>query len=710
MDSAPTPEPSPAASPRRGRWDVVAAWIVAHDRALFGLYVAAAVGYVASLFYGSMLVQTGGTWSAPLDDVFIHFDYARATARGYPFQWSEGNGFSSGNTSLLYPFVLAIGYLGGFRGLYLVIWSALVAIGSLAGFLFAAARLFEPLGKWAKYLLVPAVLCVGALDWTLFSGMENAFHLGIWGLVLVAVLRLEGGSLSRAVVARRAWLVGLAGVLLVLTRPESVVSVASFGLLVAYGSLRRHGRAAALWTLVRVGAPGALALALQAVANRVYTGEWAAAGAIAKLALNNPYMTAEEKWNQYLFLLEYVLDRNARHHFGEVYPIGYVPLVLGLLPLFVKRLRPMAWALWAQVVLWSLLVALNGQVRWQNERYTMAAVAWVLLLGAMGLSVLVSRLGETLVGRAFWGLRVAVGLSAAGLFAYYEAPQFRDQLWFFGRASRNIRDQHLVAGKVLAGLGARRVLVGDAGALLYASDLPGLDIIGLGGYRDYPFARAGQHGLGASLELVERMPRIERPDVLAIYPSWWGDLPVIFGKRITSVPVYGNVICGGAEKVIYAADWSPMDGSNRPLVLRAGERIVDELDVADLMSEKAHDYQFPRPAMGFVGFRVLPHPRLPGRDLFDAGRHIPEGQSERATLIGDGSPARLVLRSVGDHATTAEVLVDGLAVGQLVVPESKGWVEVSLDLPARPPGPFSLELRPGRGGLWDAHVWLLGAE
>jgi hypothetical protein len=61
------------------------------------------------LFYAYMRVQTGGDWSAPLDDVFIHFDYARATARGYPFQWSEGNGFSSGNTSLSYPFALPSG-------------------------------------------------------------------------------------------------------------------------------------------------------------------------------------------------------------------------------------------------------------------------------------------------------------------------------------------------------------------------------------------------------------------------------------------------------------------------------------------------------------------------------------------------------------------------------------------------------------------------
>ena len=51
-------------------------------------------------FYRAMLQQTGGEWSAPLDDVFIHFDYAREAALGRPFHWSAGNGYSSGNTSI----------------------------------------------------------------------------------------------------------------------------------------------------------------------------------------------------------------------------------------------------------------------------------------------------------------------------------------------------------------------------------------------------------------------------------------------------------------------------------------------------------------------------------------------------------------------------------------------------------------------------------
>src|SRR5690606_25442277 len=104
------------------------------------------------------LVRVGanGKWSAPLDDVFIHFDFARATARGYPFQWSEGNGYSSGGTSLLYPFVLALGYYVGFRGLDLMIWAGMVACATVLATLLGARRLFGSLPAWTSYLAPPA--------------------------------------------------------------------------------------------------------------------------------------------------------------------------------------------------------------------------------------------------------------------------------------------------------------------------------------------------------------------------------------------------------------------------------------------------------------------------------------------------------------------------------------------------------------------------
>ncbi|XYH99064.1 hypothetical protein ACMHYB_04665 [Sorangium sp. So ce1128] len=740
---APEATDAGSASPRaHGSWldRLVAAWPRV-DPVLFAAYAGACVLYAAVAFYGAMHQQTGGMWSAPLDDVFIHFDYARATARGYPFEWSEGNGFSSGNTSLSYPFVLALGYLIGFRGLLLMQWAAIVACASTLGFLLVGARLLDPIGRWAKYLLPPVALSIGALDWSLFSGMENAFHLGVWALATLAALavaravdvprvprapREPGGAGERAAappgrIARLGWVAGLAGALLYATRPESVVCVAVLGVYAAIAVGRAHGERAAIATLLRTSVPGAAACVAQAVANRALTGEWAASGAIAKLALNNPYMTSEEKWNTYEFLATYVVARNTNHHFSDALPWGWLVPALALVPLASRRTRGIAAMLWIQVVGWLALVAMNGQVRWQNERYTMPAVAWLLVLAAMGLALLVARAAWTAADRGarrperheraatgLWVARVAVALALAALFWIHQLPRMRDQIWFFGRASRNIRDQHLVAGKVLAQLDVRRVLVGDAGALLYASDRPGLDLIGLGGYHDLPFARAGVHGLGASLELIERIPPEDRPDALAIYPGWWGELPAIFGKRLLGIPVVGNVICGGAEKVIYQADWSPLAHGEPPASLRADEQVLDELDVADLVSEREHGYAFPRPQAGFVSFSVLPDPRGSGHDRFDAGRVIPGGRSETARLRAPrNGPGRLVVRTASPRPAVVRATADGRELGQLTLRGSGGWTEASVALPEGLPETFTLTLTSIEGEWVDHHVWVL---
>jgi len=710
-DAAPPPgAPTSGDAGGSGLVDHVLTRFPAIDRILYPVFASACVLYSASVFYGYMHLQTRGTWSAPLDDVFIHFDYARAAARGFPFEWSEGNGFSSGNTSLLYPFTLAIGYLAGYRSLDLMAWAAFIACVSVTFFLMIVGRAIDPqLGRGAKYLLPPTLLSLGALAWSLWSGMENAFHLGVWALVLVPILAIQRAPDDLRAVRVYAWLAGIAGALLFLTRPESVVCVAAFAIYAALLVVKPLGKRDAFTTLLRIAVPGAIATALQAVANRAFTGEWSAAGAIVKLAINNPYMPAGAKFDEWLFHLKYVVLRNTQHHFADAIPWGWLVPLVALIPLFSKKTRAFSVMLWAQVVGWSLLIALNGQVRWQNERYTMSAVAWLLILAAMGLGVLIQpAIDATRKGRVRFGLRLAAASAAVIIYGYHQAPNMRDQIWFFGRACRNIRDQHVIAGRVLAERKAKRVLVGDAGALMYSSDRPGLDIIGLGGYHDLPFARANVHGLGATIELIERIPIDDRPDWMAIYPSWWGDLPALFGRRIVGIPVVGNVICGGAEKVLYKADWRALDHKGWPRSLREGEAIVDELDVADLVNEKAHKYNFPKERMGFIAYRVLPEPgQRTSHELFDAGRIIPGGEVEEAIVKAPKAGGRLLVRTVAGTKIAAEVQIDGRLVGKLEAGPSPTWTEVSIDLPAGLPEKVKLGIKPVEGEWVTYHAWMV---
>ena len=691
------------------------------DRALYLAFAAALTLAVARTFYGFMLRQTGGEWSAPLDDVFIHFDYARATARGYPFQWSPGNGYSSGNTSLLYPFVLALGYWAGFRDASLMIWAGIVACTAVFGFLLAARRLFATEAPWAKYLGPPAIFAIGALDWSLFSGMEVALFLAIWGGALVAALDqvedvvyapLEGTAAQRSLGTVREWTLGLWGVVLVVTRPEGATSIAVLGLMVGEVVRRHRGLSAAVAHLVRTAMPAVVALVVQALANRWFTGEFAASGSIVKLTLYNPFMTAEEKLAEYWFLLKYVVLRNTEYHFSEAMPYGYIVPALASVPLMFRRTRLVAIALWCSIASWLAVVALNAQVRWQNERYTMPAVAWVLLLAALGAAQILApplRAANATRARTYgpWAARAtALGVLVV-LFAVHQQPKMRDQIWFFGRASRNIRDQHVVTGRTLREMKPRpkRVLMGDAGAILYASDLPGLDLIGLGGYHALPFARAGVHGLGATLELIERVAPQDRPDLFAIYPSWWGDLPSWFGRRLFEVPVRGNVICGGAEKVVYRADWHALDRSAQPHTLLAGEHVVDELDVADLVSEREHGYEFPRPSAGFVDAKVLGDAAAGQREMFDAGRRIPRGRSETFRLhLTGGKKTRLIARTAPEHEVVARITADGEPIGAFHFSRAEGWREESVEL-SRGRGVVHITITPENADWVNHHVW-----
>lgn len=717
------PARSAAASRPRSRLEPV----------LYALFAAACTLWVARLFYSSLRLQTlytvidaknfaervgqPGPWSAPLDDVFIHFDFARSIARGHPFQWSEGNGYSSGGTSLLYPFVLAFGYWIGFRELTLMLWAALVACVSVFGLLLVSRRLFSGLPRWTSYLAPPVLLSVGALDWSLFSGMEVAFFLGVWGGALAAWDELTAPRAPGASTRTRALLLGAWSALVVATRPEAALIVALLSSSAAAAMWRREGRRAAAWTLMGTAVPGALVVIGHAIANRMLTGDSTAAGALVKLELYHPYLSAREVWEAWKFFVGYQVLRVTQYHFSDGPVTGWFIWALGLFALVPARTRRYAALLWASALVWVLLTALNGQVRWQNERYTMPAVAWLLLAAALGAAALLAgawRWAERRRSVHVAGALVAIG--SLTFFAIHQRPRFRDQLWFFGRASRNILEQHIRTGWELRYSlhpTPRRVLLSDAGAILYASDLPSLDLIGLGGYEQLPFARATPQGLGAALELIERMPPSKRPDVIATYPSWWPLLVLWFGDRVGEVPVRGNVICGGAAQVIYRPDWSPFDLSGAPLALAPGEHVVDALDVADIVDEKAHDYRLSARNVGFVDMKLLAHPTQPERTLWDAGRVVNPGVAQEFVLRGfePDRAARLAVRIAPPEAGAIAVEVDGWRAGVIEFPASDAWLEPSLTIPAGRVGEsLRLRLVPTRGETIVYHVWATQAR
>src|SRR5438876_45169 len=66
---------------------------------------------------------TGGTPAVPLDDAFIHFQYARSFWEGRGFAFTAGAAPVPGATSLLWPLLLTLPYGLGFRAEHLI-WVA----------------------------------------------------------------------------------------------------------------------------------------------------------------------------------------------------------------------------------------------------------------------------------------------------------------------------------------------------------------------------------------------------------------------------------------------------------------------------------------------------------------------------------------------------------------------------------------------------------
>src|SRR6185295_3238350 len=147
-------------------------------RAMFAALAARALAYgpavVATSFVGTVCIQAilsaAGHPAMPLDDAFIHLQYARRLAEGHLFSYVPGEGYSSGATSLLWPLLIAPFHWLGLRDLSLV-----YVAWALGGALHAAvametARLTRPLAGPAAAAGAGAMCAAfGAFAWFAWS-------------------------------------------------------------------------------------------------------------------------------------------------------------------------------------------------------------------------------------------------------------------------------------------------------------------------------------------------------------------------------------------------------------------------------------------------------------------------------------------------------------------------------------------------------------
>lgn len=503
-------------------------------------------------------------------DALMHFQYARTMATGHPYEYHPGDARSTGGTSHLYIWLLALLHRLGAEGGLLVgaaFWLNACFYGLLLILVWAVVRRVMP-----GATLVAVLLCAlsGQILFTVFSLTDM-------GLFMVLTL-----SAFAAALYRRHVLLGAVLVLASLTRPEGLFLALALAMTIL---LTRRERASVvrplLAALAGMGASG-VALCL----NRALTGTWQYYSILHKGYFGNvPLGRAVLLSIRDLFLIAagagFGLAAGGRRFYA-------VPLVGGLLAVL-GWLRVKAegkdaafsrcwWLL--SVLVAAGLAAWSGWQGIQFDRH----LAWVmpvwLILIAAGTHYVTVRIRSCRMRRAF--LAVLILYQASG-FVYF-ADAFRERVTWVASAGRFTRsvDAALPPNERFGGLGL--------GQLKYYA--PTREFLNLYGIVSPQFALSRDPQ--CALEVLKHRSEyrfdkwfIRRSDVTPWMRPFVG--PLVAREEL---PGHVVPIC------LYEAHWRTFEpdaalapASREAIAAVQGLRLVDRLDVGYVADERRCKYR-----------------------------------------------------------------------------------------------------------------------
>jgi len=255
-----------------------------------------------------------------------------------------------------------------------------------------------------------------------------------------------------------------------------------------------------------------------------------------------------------------------------------------------------------------------------------------------------------------------------------------------GGASLQVKEQQVSVGYwIRENLpSGARVGINDAGAIRYYGGHPTVDLIGL---TTNGLALPSRNGAGSLYEALEEMQEEERPDYFAVYPDWFPDFYAsgVFGEEIarfslSSRPEVAGIV-GGNEVAVFRADWGLARSGE---TFRGGGTVRDTLDVADLGSEREHDYEMHMPLIGLEPANLLTRKRSSeGEVVLDGGRGLPGAEEFTITDLSPDRPVELVMRT-SSEPFVLQVQAYGKDLGEWAFqPSGSGWQEATFTIPAQ---------------------------
>ncbi len=517
------------------------------DRALAVVApVALALGIGLFLLKTRQIAGGVGVGAFPLDDSWIHMQFARNLAEGRGFSYNPGVPVS-GSTAPLWT--LALGGAFAVLGSHPVLAKALGIAATLVTAWLAGRLALAWAGRHeVAFLASVLVALAGPMVWGALSGMEVALA----ALLVTAALLLHTRG--------RAW--GGGGVLglAALARPEAVLLLP---LLWLAGPLR--GRRALAW-----GLPVAGCLAPWVAFNLATAGTPLPATAAAKIegglvgylaGVREPLRTSllvrpwqfEAEWARWLWRVDVLLPILL---LPGLWWLGRRAGRIALLPACALLLHPLAMA---------VLAPYRGP-SFQEGRYSIHLLPLALVVAAAPLAPLFSPPTRSPAGgggrvTGFEWVRGRLGWLAAAALLVGTIAALPASASRYAWGVQNIEAMQVHLGHWVARHTPPEARIGlnDVGAIAYISRREVVDVMGLVTPAIVPFRRGGEMGVLRYLELA-------CPDYLIVFPAWF---PTISGMADRFHPVYGvrldhNEVAGADELVVYEAAWSRWRSDRRP--------------------------------------------------------------------------------------------------------------------------------------------------
>lgn len=423
------------------------------------LVIACLACCIVSVVIGSFAYYSNQGFGFPLDDPWIHLQFAKNLVEHGAFSYFKDEMVTSGSTAPLYTLMLAAGFLLTSQEMILsYVIGVLMYLGAIA-FFFRILEHFFPKDRMLIYGGLLLFALEPRLHWVALSGMETTLFV----LLLLATFFFY--------VRKNPIALGIAGGLLLWARPEAVILFGALGADVVFKRLVSEGKA---------GESGNAWL-VKAVAILAIFG--------AGYALFNFMLSGSVLPNTYAAKLKYY-SGTGRNFPADVFDyLTTGPLlilsffsVLGILLTVAETFRrksghgliPLLFAAGMFLAFWIKLPYL-----YQNGRYMMPILPFYLMLGLVGLQWAMEWLSSLVGSSRQWlgrlqGALLVVLVVQSGLASWHARTSYQESCRYI--TDRQVRTALWIRDNLPD---SAIVATHDVGAIAYYSERKIVDMVGL---------------------------------------------------------------------------------------------------------------------------------------------------------------------------------------------------------------------------------------